>query len=119
MADLFQLSNLGVADVSANDGQGPGGGSSLKTGDIRRKYNFCDRVSELSVAQDPFFRFMSKVSKKATDDPSFKFTERRPSWHKRYAYVNAFGSDFTSNPAGTNINAQDAQGDTCYFKFLP
>ena len=117
MADLFQLSNLGVADVAANDGQGPGAGSSLKTGDLRRKYNFGDRVSELSVAQDPFFRFMSKVSKKPTDDPSFKFTERRPSWHKRYAYINAFGSGFATDPTGNNINAQDAQGDTCYFKF--
>ena len=57
MADLFQLSNLAATDV---DGNGPGGGSSLATGDLRRKYNFGDRVSELAIPQDPFFRFVSK-----------------------------------------------------------
>jgi len=62
-------------------------GTSKDTGDLRRKYNFGDRVSELSIAQDPFFRFVTKVAKKPTDDPEFKFTERRPSYHKRYAYV--------------------------------
>jgi hypothetical protein len=65
-------------------------GTSKDTGDLRRKYNFGDRVSELAIAQDPFFRFVSKVAKKPTDDPEFKFTERRPSYHKRYAYVVAF-----------------------------
>ena len=77
MADLFQLSNLGVADDN----------SSLSTGDLRRKYNFGSRVSELAIAQDPFFRLVSKLAKKPCDDPQFKFTERRPSFHKRYAYV--------------------------------
>ena len=67
-------------------------GTSKDTGDLRRKYNFGDRVSELSIAQDPFFRFVSKVAKKPTDDPEFKFTERRPSYHKRYAYVVGFTS---------------------------
>ena len=67
-------------------------GTSKDTGDLRRKYNFGDRVSELNIAQDPFFRFVSKVAKKPTDDPEFKFTERRPSYHKRYAYVVGFTS---------------------------
>ena len=51
-------------------------GSAAATGALRRKYNFGDMVSELALAQDPFFRFLSKVSKKPTDDPSFKFTEK-------------------------------------------
>ena len=85
--DLFQLSNLATTDVSGN---GPGAGASLETGDMRRKYNFGDRVSELAIPQDPFFRFVSKVGKKPTDDPQFKFTEKRDSWHKRYAYVIGF-----------------------------
>ncbi|MEO1940981.1 MAG: DUF5309 family protein [Candidatus Thioglobus sp.] len=85
MADLFNLSNLGVDEV--------GGGSSLKTGDLRRKYNFGSRVSELAIAQDPFFRLVSKLSKKPCDDPQFKFTERRPSFHKRYAYVYGASAD--------------------------
>jgi len=54
---LFNLGNLGVAD-SGFDGSG------LDTGDIRRKFNFGDRVSELAIAQDPFFRFLSSVNKK-------------------------------------------------------
>ena len=85
MADVLQLSTY--SDVASwSDG------TSKDTGDLRRKYNFGDRVSELSIAQDPFFRFVSKVAKKPTDDPEFKFTERRPSYHKRYAYVVGFSS---------------------------
>ena len=68
MADLFNLGNLGVTDGGFD-------GSGLKTGDIRRKYNFGDRFSEPSIASDPFFRFLSMASKKPTDDPSFKFTD--------------------------------------------
>ena len=90
MADLFQLGNLGAADFDS--GGGVDDPSSLLTGDLRRKYNFGDRVSELAIPQDPFFRFVSKVGKKPTDDPQFKWTEKRDSWHKRYAYVVAFNS---------------------------
>ena len=74
MADLFQLGNLGTADFDS--GGGVGDPSSLQTGDLRRKYNFGDRVSELAIPQDPFFRFISKVGKKPTDDPQFKWTEK-------------------------------------------
>ena len=85
MADVLQLSTY--SDVASwSDG------TSKDTGDLRRRYNFGDRVSELAIAQDPFFRFVSKVAKKPTDDPEFKFTERRPSYHKRYAYVVGFSS---------------------------
>ena len=88
MADVFGASTY--SDVATwSDG------TSKDTGDLRRKYNFGDRVSELAIAQDPFFRFVSKVAKKPTDDPEFKFTERRPSYHKRYAYV--IGYDSGSN----------------------
>ena len=87
MADLFNLSGLGVADDN----------SSLSTGDLRRKYNFGSRVSELAIAQDPFFRLVSKISKKPCDDPQFKFTERRPSFHKRYSYC--FGAADSGLPA--------------------
>ena len=92
MADLFDLASaqpvgLGVADDN----------SSLSTGDLRRKYNFGSRVSELAIAQDPFFRLVSKLSKKPCDDPQFKFTERRPSFHKRYAYC--FGAADSGLPA--------------------
>ena len=77
--------NLNVASGTANDTWSAG--SEKLTGDMRRKFNFGNQVSELSIAQDPFFRFVSKVAKKPTDDPAFKFTEKRGSWHKRYAYM--------------------------------
>jgi len=93
-------------------------GTSKDTGDLRRKYNFGDRVSELNIAQDPFFRFVSKVAKKPTDDPEFKFTERRGSYHKRYAYVTAHGADINVSTTGDATIAAGAvdQGDTYYFK---
>ena len=104
--------NLTVADF---DGRGPGTSTNLATGDIRRRYNFGDRVSELAIAQDPFFRFLNKCAKKPTDDPQFKFTEKRSSFQKRYAYVMGYigsdgADDFTNaileayNDGGTGSN---------------
>ena len=88
MSDFLSVitpnTNLSVSDF---DGRGPGTSTDLSTGDIRRKYNFGSRVSELAIPQDPFFRLASKVAKKPVDDPQFKFSEKRPSFHKRYAYV--------------------------------
>ena len=113
MADLFNLGNLGVTDSTTNDTWSAG--STYKTGDLRRKYNFGNRVSELSIAQDPFFRFVSKVGKKPTDDPTFKFTEKRGSWYKRYAYVVACGTTSAVGTADGTIDAKSA-GDTYFFK---
>ena len=97
--------------VSAFDGRGPGTSTNLATGDVRRKYNFGDRVSELSIAQDPFFRFVSKVAKKPTDDPQFKFTEKRSSFHKRYAYVMGYiGSDGADDFGNAIIEAYNDGG---------
>ena len=96
--DIVNLTNLGVTDVAGN---GPGAGTGLNPGDLRRKFNFGDRVSELAIAQEPFFRFVSKVSKKPTDDPGFKWAEKTPSWNKRYGYVcgyiNSSGATVTNN----------------------
>ena len=61
--------------------------SGFNTGDLRRRYDFSDRVSELAPDQTPFFRVLSKVAKKATTDPEFKTLEQRHMWHKRYAYA--------------------------------
>ena len=110
MAELFKMANLSVEDSGFD-------GSSLKTGDIRRKYNFGSRVSELNIAQDPFFRFLSQVAKNSTDDPSFKFTERRGSWHKRYGYIvgsavwssgSMTGLTYDTSGAGTAITAAES-----------
>ena len=129
MADLFNVgvrggsnTDLTTVDVSGN---GPGSGPNLDTGDLRRKYNFGDRVSELSLAQDPFFRFLSKVSKKPTDDPSFKWSEKRGSYHKRYAYPVAFSNDNstwveTLNGADidTQLDSYETVGTTVYVKMM-
>ena len=95
MADLFNLSGLGVADDN----------SALSTGDLRRKYNFGSKVSELAIAQDPFFRLVSKLSKKPCDDPQFKYTERRPSFHKRYAYTYGGSSNGVAPPRDGGMTA--------------
>ena len=114
MADLFQLES--TADVAAG-ASGSRLGTALDTGVLRRKYDFGDRVSELNIASDPFFRMVSKLAKKPTDDPEFKFTERRPSWHKRYAYV--VGHAQTANTAvvdqATLTAAHVQAGSTYHF----
>ena len=100
--------NLTVADF---DGRGPGTSTNLATGDIRRRYNFGDRVSELAIAQDPFFRFLNKCAKKPTDDPQFKFTEKRSSFQKRYAYVMGYiGSDNADDFTNATFEAHNDGG---------
>lgn len=110
MSDTLTLSNFtGLTESGAAST-----GSSLSTGDLRRRYNFGTMVSELAIARDPFFRFVSTLRKKPTDDPQFKFTEERPSFHKRYAYVvghSADGITYTINDAtvtATNIEQGDS-----------
>ena len=59
-------------------------GSSLATGDLRRRYYFSERFGELAIDQTPFFRLVSSLAKKPTDDPQFKFTEKRHSLETYY-----------------------------------
>lgn len=89
------------------------------TGDLRRKYDFSRLISALRIETDPFFRFLSKVSKVPTDDWKFKVAEERPMWHRRYAYVVGFhnGSADVFNDAtlvtnGNKDMAAAAVGDT-------
>ena len=105
--------NLNVTDTATwSDG------TSKDTGDLRRRFNFGDQVSELAIAQDPFFRFVSKVSKRSTDDPAFKFTEKRPSYHKRYCYVVSHGTTSAASTTDPTIVAGNVDsGDTYYVKF--
>jgi len=116
MADLFQLES-GLSESSSPSGLSPAS-STISTGDLRRKYDFGDRVSELSIAQDPFFRLVSKIAKKPTDDPEFKYTERRGSFHKRYAYVSNHGTTAPTSFAGGNASVTHGDvdaGDIYYF----
>ena len=46
MADIFGMSDVtGLTESAAGNS-----GSGLSTGDLRRKYSFGDRVSELAIA---------------------------------------------------------------------
>ena len=110
MADIFGMETYGASPDAGHSGSV----SLPSTGDLRRRYNFGDRISELSIAQDPFFRFVSSVAKKPTDDPQFKFTEQRHSYHKRYAYVMGHvkngadtfdDSEFFQSNAGSAVSA--------------
>ena len=93
-------------------------GSSLDTGDLRRKFNFGPYVTALNIAQDPFFRIMSMARRAPVDDPQFKYAEERPSFHKRYSYVVGHGTDgttYTTNDA-TVTASNIAVADTWYVR---
>ena len=55
----------------------------LSIDDTRRKFDFGDRVAELAPQQSPFFVYLSKVAKKPTNDPVFKYLEQRHQWQRR------------------------------------
>jgi len=115
MSDILSIGNIADQNADASAASGTSRhGDDLNTGVLRRKYNFGDKVSELAIAQDPFFRFVSKVAKAPTDDPSFKFTERRHSFHKRYVFVNGTTSTFGVDGGDTAV--ENTTGNTVYLK---
>jgi len=70
----------------ANDQYSISAGGGMQSSSIdhsRRMYNFGERVAELAPQQSPFFVYLSKVAKKTTDDPVFKFLEQRHQWQRR------------------------------------
>ena len=85
--------------------------SSVSINDTRRKFNFGERVAELAPMQSPFFVYLSKVAKKATNDPVFKFLEQRHQWQRRnFNLGDASNSD--NYTAGTTILDGDATTNT-------
>ena len=117
MSDILNVTGSNYTSEPASNHYG---GPAAATGALRRKYNFGDMVSELALAQDPFFRFLSKVSKKPTDDPTFKFTEKRSSYTKRYGYIADYDSGAAAIP-GTepdNASISPAAGDVYSFAFF-
>ena len=119
MSDIINVTGSNYVNDPTIQRNGP----SADTGALRRKYNFGDMVSELALAQDPFFRFVSMVAKRPTDDPTFKFTEKRSSYTKRYAYLEAY-SEVASAAPGTNPDNADtgaaitANSSVYSFKFF-
>ena len=117
MADSLNVTGSNYTSGSIERGESS---VQLNTGALRRKYNFGDYVSELALSQDPFFRFVSMVAKKPTDDPSFKFSEKRSSYTKRYAYMADLSSSAGVSPA-TAPDAGDltpAEGNIYTFSFF-
>ena len=62
--------------------------------DTRRLFNFGDKVAELAPEESPFFVYLNKVSKRATDDPVFRFLENRSKidWTSRNFSITTGGS---------------------------
>ena len=79
MATLTSVT--GVYSPAPGDAQG--GLASVSINDSRRIFNFGERVADLAPEQSPFFAYLSKVAKKPTDDPVFKFLEKRHQWQRR------------------------------------
>jgi len=76
--------------------------------DTRRIYNFGERVAELSPASSPFFSYLSKVAKKPTDDPVFKFLEKRHQWQRRNFRLESAVSAITWSSNDASLNIVDA-----------
>jgi hypothetical protein len=72
---------------SPSIGNAAGSLASVSINDSRRIFNFGERVAELNPAASPFFAYLSKVAKKPTDDPVFKFLEKRHQWQRRNFFV--------------------------------
>ena len=64
----FNVSQTATVVDSGNVGATP---------DVRRIYNFGDRVADLTPEESPFFVYLSKVSKVPTDDSVFRYLEDR------------------------------------------
>jgi hypothetical protein len=80
------------------------GASGVSMDNNRRIFNFGERVAELAPQQSPFFVYLSKVAKKATDDPVFKFLEQRHQWQRRNFTVQA-AWDSGAESEGTALDA--------------
>jgi len=84
------------------------GASKVSMDNNRRIFNFGERVAELAPQQSPFFVYLSKVAKKATDDPVFKFLEQRHQWQRRNFTVH--------DNVGSATYTADGAADTDIFK---
>ena len=98
---------------SPNAGKEPVG---VAINDIRRQFNFGERVAELAPQQSPFFSYLSKVARKPTDDPVFKFMEQRHQWQRRNFEVKATVTDVSATAIGAAVD-KDISITSKYDKF--
>ena len=90
-------------------------GSASSINDSRRIFNFGERVAELAPQTSPFLTYLSRVGKKATDDPVFKFLEQRHQYQRRNFEV-AVAKDVTNYSSG-NWAVTDLRLDAPYDQF--
>ena len=85
--------------------------------DQRRMFNFGERVAELAPQQSPFFVYLSKVGKKPTDDPVFKFLEQRHQWQRRNFIIKTTDTfaDAGDIAAGSALAADENLHITCRY----
>lgn len=109
---------LGTSSTTGlTEGYAASAGSTLSTGDLRRRYDFSEMVSELKVNVDPFFRFLSLYRKDPVDDTEFKYSEERKSWYKRYVYVVGHATTSACGSEDATLTAANVeQGDVYYWK---
>jgi len=87
---------------SISSGVAPQG---VSINDSRRVYNFGDKVAELAPQQSPFFVYLSKIAKEATDDPVFKFLEQRHQWQRRnFILKTAIGSNIAAGSDSAELD---------------
>ena len=93
-----------MATYSVTPGVSPTAGVSID--DNRRLFDFGERVAELAPEQSPFFVYLSKVAKKPTPDPVFKFLEQRHQWQRRnFDLIDAINSaDPESAPTAITVD---------------
>tara|TARA_R100000908_G_C3756416_1_gene151178 strand:- start:259 stop:1689 length:1431 start_codon:yes stop_codon:yes gene_type:complete len=97
MADKYSISTGGSMQSSSIN-------------DSRRMFNFGERVAELAPEQSPFFTYLSKVAKKPTDDPVFKFLEQRYQWQRRNFQVKT--EEISPTAYSSNADWDHAAGGT-------
>ena len=99
---------------SGQAGQDPTG---VDIRDTRRMFDFGERVAELAPQQSPFFVYLSKVAKKPTDDPVFKFLEQRHQWQRRNFRLSEAVSSaaYTSGTTYINDSGDDLVNVSVYY----
>ena len=84
------------------------------TPDVRRIYNFGDRVADLAPEESPFFVYLSKVSKVPTDDSVFRYLEDRSKidWTSRNFLLSGAVNGGSAVSAGTTYTVTVDDGST-------
>mgnify|MGYP001297950462 CR=1 FL=1 len=103
------VKSFDVTQASSNAHASAVGG----TPDVRRIYNFGDRVADLSPEESPFFVYLSKVSKLPTDDSVFRYLEDRSKidWTSRdFSIANSMSENNVTAGTAYTFYVDDGSG---------